>query len=182
MPTNDPNNDNARLRRLLAGVSQGADMASELAHRLDDGEEGEGTPDYQRASDISAHLLGCLLEWDEGEGAESDEQSGAPEQEPRQGLGAVNGSDPLESERRAESAMVAAGEAMDAAMMQLTTEDSIHILRDPQLVNKLHQGLNRLVAIVGCPWRRSETGADGSAEKEPNGDMSDGGERAKPER
>jgi hypothetical protein len=56
--------------------------------------------------------------------------------------------DPLE-----QLALLAAGKALDAAMMRLTLATTIDLYADAMLVNELHQALNAVVAVTGKPWR-----------------------------
>jgi hypothetical protein len=51
-------------------------------------------------------------------------------------------------------ALLQSGEAMDAAMMQLVTHEHIGLLSNAELVDKMHQALNAVVAITGTPWRK----------------------------
>lgn len=56
------------------------------------------------------------------------------------------------------SALLTAGKALDAAMMKLTGDGDgrIHIIRDAELVDQMHQALNRVAAVIGTPWREEK--------------------------
>jgi hypothetical protein len=82
MQKNDPNNDNARLRRLVAGIQAVARDAEVMADALI--YAGEDDPTYRMAVAIEDDLRGYLKEWEDGGRAEPDEQSGATGPEPRQ--------------------------------------------------------------------------------------------------
>jgi len=56
-----------------------------------------------------------------------------------------------------ESAALAAGEALDAAMKEVVTSGHLDLLNDAQLVDHMHQALNRVVAAFnGAPWREKQ--------------------------
>lgn len=58
--------------------------------------------------------------------------------------------------KRRELALREAGEALDAAMMRVTTTDKILMLRDAQLIDQMHKALNLIVSVIGTPWREEE--------------------------
>lgn len=58
-----------------------------------------------------------------------------------------------------ESAATNTGRVLDAALKRVLTNDSIHFLRDADLVGEMHAALNQLVVFTGLPWR--EDSSDG---------------------
>jgi hypothetical protein len=57
-----------------------------------------------------------------------------------------------------ESAALAAGEAIDIALKQIIGPvGCVDVLAHPEIVDRMHQALNRVVAAAnGIPWRKPE--------------------------
>lgn len=52
--------------------------------------------------------------------------------------------------------LLAAGRAMDAAMMEIVGNGSLDLILHPELVDQMHKALNQVVAITGTPWREEK--------------------------
>lgn len=51
------------------------------------------------------------------------------------------------------AALVVSGKALDEAMMKVVGAGEIDLIKDAELVDRMHRALNDVAAVIGTPWR-----------------------------